>query len=143
MGAVRHRHEVVPLGLEPREQVGDVRVLDEHVGIEEDGLVVRGAREQQRLLEPALKKEMIVVDHPVHVQAHAMRIWHVRTWYIQIIWSAAVSIASVRVSLTRAESSLGTCTAKPAMSSSTIRTSGRNLRRLVADAATMLRNARW
>ena len=45
VGAVRHRHEVVPLGLEPREQVGDVRVLDEHVGIEEDGLVVRGARE--------------------------------------------------------------------------------------------------
>ena len=143
VGAVRHRHEVVPLGLEPREQVGDVRVLDEHVGIEEDGLVVRGAREQQRLLEPALKKEMIVVDHPVQVQAHAMRIWHVRTWYIQIIWSAAVSIASVRVSLTRAESSLGTCTAKPAMSSRMIRTSGRNLRRLAADDATMLRNARW
>ena len=44
-GAVPHCHEVVPLGLQPREQVGDVRVLDEHVGVEEDGLVVRGARE--------------------------------------------------------------------------------------------------
>ena len=43
----------------------------------------------------------------------------------------------------RAESWLGTCTAKPAMSSSMIRASGRNLRRLVAEARTILRNARW
>ena len=60
-GAARHRHEVMPLELEPGEEVGDVVVLDEHVGIEEDGLLVRDAREQQRLLEPAL----IVAGHPV------------------------------------------------------------------------------
>ena len=60
-GRARHRHEIMPFELEPREEVGDVVVLDEHVGVEEDGLLVRGAREQQRLLEPAL----IVAGHPV------------------------------------------------------------------------------
>ena len=53
-GAARHRHEVMPLELEPGEEVGDVVVLDEHVGVEEDGLLVWDAREQERLLEPAL-----------------------------------------------------------------------------------------